>query len=262
VERAEQLLVVEDSGGIRRITLNRPASLNAINYDVLEELEQVAHESHYSSDVRVVVLRGAGRAFCAGDDLRGMGTSATPLPDDAVKRADLAYPRFILALRRMAKPVIAHVHGFAVGAGCDLALSCDLVFATEDTKFGLVFATRGMLSGTVLLPGLVGYQKACELLFSGKTFSAQEALRLGLVNQVGPADEIQAVVDEWAEHLAAAPTAAIGMMKRAINQGTGLSLEHAVDIQRYTLALSYHTHDYYEGQRAFVEKRKPNFDGT
>jgi 2-(1,2-epoxy-1,2-dihydrophenyl)acetyl-CoA isomerase len=262
VQIEQQTLLVEDRNGIRTVTLNRPESLNAINYDILDELEQVSRDSHYNGDVRVLVLKGAGRAFCAGDDLKGMGTSRTPLPEDAMKRADLGYPRFILALRRMAKPVIAHVHGFALGAGCDLALSCDLVFAAEDTQFGLVFAKRGMLSGTVLLPSLVGYQRACEILFSGETFSAQEALRLGLVNKVGPADGIRRTVDEWAERLAASPTAAIGMMKKAINQSIGLSLETAVDIQRYTVALSYHTHDYDEGKQAFVEKRAPKFTGT
>lgn len=258
----QQTLLVEDRDGIRTVILNRPESLNAINYDVLDDLEQVARDSHYNGDVRVLVLKGAGRAFCAGDDLKGMGTSMTPLPEDAAKRADLGYPRFILALRRLAKPVIAHVHGFALGAGCDLALSCDLVFATEGTKFGLVFAKRGMLSGTALLPTLVGYQRACEILFSGETFSAEEALELGLVNKVGSADEIHQLVDEWAGCLAASPTAAIGMMKRAINQSIGLSLEGAVDIQRYTVALSYHTHDYHEGKQAFVEKRAPKFTGT
>lgn len=257
-----QTLLVEDSGGIRTVTLNRPDSLNAINYDVLDELERVAKQSHFDDSVRVLILKGAGRAFCAGDDLKGMETAETPLPNDALKRAERGYPRFILALRYMAKPVIAHVHGFALGAGCDLALACDLVFATEDTRFGLVFAKRGMLSGTALLPSLVGYQKACELLFTGETFTASAALDMGLVNRVGSEEEIQQAVDSWAGDLAKAPTAAIGMMKGAINQSIGVPVERAVDIQRYTLALSYHTYDYAEGKQAFVEKRGPEYKGA
>ena len=226
-------LVVEDVSGVRTITLNRPASLNSINYDVLDELELVVRDSYLDDEVRVVVLKGSGRAFCAGDDLKGMGTAKNPLPEhNSLKRAALGYTRFILGLRGLAKPVIAQVHGYALGAGCDLALACDLIFATEDTKFGLVFAKRGLLGGTVLLPTLVGYHKACELLFSGEMFTARQAKEWGLVNFVGTPEEVEAEVKHWAERLARGPTAAIGMMKKVINESIGASLERAVDLQR------------------------------
>lgn len=255
-------LIVDDHESVRTIILNRPSALNAITYDLLEELEQVVLESDFDDAVRVLVLKGAGRAFCAGDDLRTMGTARTPLPEhDAVKRAALGYPRFILALRRSRKPVLAQVHGYAMGAGCDLALACDMVFATRGSRFGLVFARRGMLGGTVLLVRLVGYQKACELLFGGEDFSAEEAKHLGMVNFVGEESDVAEQVHNWAGRLASGPTTAITLMKKALNQGIGQSLEQAVDTQRHAIALMYHTQDYEEGKRAFVEKRPPRYSG-
>lgn len=254
-------LLVDDEAGVRTVVLNRPDSLNAINYDVLDELEHVALDSHHDPQVRVVVLKGSGRAFCAGDDLKGMGTERTPLPEDANRRAELGYPRFILALRHMAKPAIAQVHGPAMGAGCDLALSCDLVIAADDARFALPFTLRGMHGGTTLLPRLIGYQRACDLLFSGRTFDAAEAHQLGLVNTVVPADRLDEEVGARARALAEGPTAALGLAKRAMNQSLGLPLESAVEIQRHALAALYHTSDYYEGRQAFVEKRSPRYEG-
>jgi enoyl-CoA hydratase/carnithine racemase len=255
-------LLVQDRNAVRTITLNRPDSLNSITYDVLEELESAVAQSDFDDGVRALVLKGAGRAFCAGDDLHTMGTNRTPLPEhDAVKRAALGYPRFILALRRSRKPVIAQVHGYAMGAGCDLALACDIVFATHDARFGFVFARRGMLGGTALLVRLVGYQKACELLFGGEDFSAAEAQRLGLVNFVGTAEEVDKRVEIWSEKLATGPTTAITLMKKALNQSMGQSLEQAVDTHQHLIALMYHTDDYAEGKRAFAEKRTPRYRG-
>lgn len=256
------LLQIHDHEGVRTVVLNRPRSLNAINYDLLDELEWVARDSHSDSAVRAVVLKGSGRAFCAGDDLKGMGTERTPLPEhDPNLRSDLGYPRFILALRHLAKPVIAQVHGHALGAGCDLALSCDLVYAASDATFGLVFSQRGMVAGTTLLPRLIGYQRACELLFSGRTFDAGEAHRLGLVNRVAPPDRLEEEVLARARKLAAGPTAALGLMKRAINQSLGVPLETAVELQRHAVAASYRTFDYEEGKRAFLEHRPPDYRG-
>ncbi|MQA88563.1 MAG: hypothetical protein GEV03_29120 [Streptosporangiales bacterium] len=254
---------VHDDDGVRTVVLNRPESLNAINYDLLDDLERVARQSHNDPSVRAVVIRGSGRAFCAGDDLKGMGTERIPLPeDDPNLRAELGYPRFILALRHLAKPVVAQVHGYALGAGCDLALSCDLVYAASDATFGLVFAQRGMVSGTCLLPRLVGYQKACELLFSGRTFDAEEARRLGLVNRVVPAERLDEEVTAEVRRLAEGPTTALGLMKRAINQGLGVPLETAVDLQRHVVAASFRTFDYAEGKRAFQERRPANYRGN
>lgn len=254
-------LLVEDRDGVRTVTLNRPGCLNALNYDVLEELEHVAQASHTDPAVRAVVVKGAGSAFCAGDDLAGMGTERTPLPHSTNVRAELGYPRVILALRRLAKPVLAQVHGYAMGAGCDLALSCDIVIAATGTRFGLSFARRGMAAGTTLLPRLVGYHRACELLFSGRTFDVDEAVRLGVVTAATSPERLDEEVRSRAAELAQGPTAALGLMKRAINQGMGMPLETAVDQQRHVVAAMYHTDDHDEGKAAFHDRREPTFRG-
>ncbi|MEH7235887.1 enoyl-CoA hydratase/isomerase family protein [Bacillus sp. JJ1562] len=258
-----ETILVENHDGIRTITLNRPTKLNSINYDVISELEHAVNSSQYNDEVRVVVLKGSGRAFCAGDDLKGMGTEKNPSPDDhIVNRVDIGYPRLIKSLRELRKPVIGFIHGYALGAGCDLALSCDMIFATEETKFGLVFAQRGLVGGTILLPTLIGYQKACELLFSGNMFTAQEAKNMGIVNYVAPTyEEIESMVNEWATRFSKSPTTALGLMKQSINQGIGASLERSIDIQKHMTVGVYHTKDSSEGKQAFVEKREANFIG-
>ena len=255
-------LLVNDQEGIRTITLNRPNALNAINYDVLDEFEMVISDSKNNDNVRVIVINGNGKAFCAGDDLKGMGTIRTPLPEDSpLKRSELGYTRIILELRNINKPVIAQVHGFALGAGCDLALSCDMIIAAKDTKFGLVFAKRGLLGGTALLPQMVGYQKACEILFTGDMFSAEEAHKMGIVNYVTNIEDLDKAVRDWAVRFSKAATGQLGMMKKAINQSIGSSLERSIDYQRYITAIMYNTFDHDEGKKAFIEKREPSFIG-
>lgn len=254
-------LQIEDDQGVRNVILNRPQSLNSLNYDVIKELEEVISTSRYDDDVRVVVLKGAGKAFCAGDDLKGMATEDQPLPDHAIRRAELGYGRLILAMRKLDKPVISQVHGYALGAGCDLALASDLVFAADNTKFGLVFAKRGLVSGTVLLPKLISYQKACQYLFTGDYFTTEEALQMGIVNEMHKEEELAAAVDAFAKKLAVAPTAAIGLIKRAINDSIGVTMEQSVAIQNQVVAASYATHDYDEGKNAFMEKREPQYLG-
>lgn len=254
-------ILVEDLEGIRKIILNRPDALNSLNYDVIKELETVFFESRYNDDIRVVILKGSGRAFCAGDDLKGMGTENQPVPEHDIRRAELGYGRLIIGLRKLDKPVIAEVHGYALGAGCDLALASDIVFAAEGTKFGLVFSQRGLVAGTVLLPKLTTYQKACEYLFTGNMFSTEEAEKLGFVNKVISPEKLSEEVEKFAKKLAVAPTAAIGLMKRAINESIGSSLDEAVALQNYVIAASYNTHDYHEGKKAFVEKREPQYLG-
>lgn len=254
-------ILIEDKEGIRKIILNRSSSLNALNYDVIADLEKVIEESKLDDTVRVIILKGEGKAFCAGDDLKGMGTEKYPTPNHHIRRAELGYGRLILALRNLDKPIIAEVHGYALGAGFDLALACDLIITAEDTKFGLVFAKRGLVAGTVLLPKLLGYQKACEYLFTGEYITASEALNLGIANKVHPKENLSSEVDKLANKFVKAPTAAIGLIKRALNNSIGLTLEQQVDLQNQVIAASYSTRDYNEGKRAFQEKREPNYLG-
>lgn len=257
-----QNILVEDKKGIRVISLNRANSLNALNYDVINELLDILDKTKLDSQIRVVIFKGEGKAFCAGDDLKGMSTDNQPAPVHALRRAELGYSRVILALRNLDKPVIAQIHGYALGAGCDLALACDLVYAEVNTKFGFVFAKRGLVAGTILFPKSVGYQKACEYLFSGNTFSASEAKDLGIVNGIyDDIDELSSRVEAKAIEFSNAPTAAIGLIKRAINDGIGTSLYESANIQDNVIAHSYGTHDYEEGKNAFKEKREPKYIG-
>src|SRR5699024_9220780 len=214
---------VNDSNNIRTIILDRPSKLNAINYDVIAELSDIIDASQLNDEVRVIVLKGSGKHFCAGDDLKGMGTNDNPSPDHhIINRVNMGYPNLIYKIRNLRKPVLVAVHGVALGAGCDLAFACDMIFATDESKFGLVFSKRGLVGGTALLPKLVGYQKACEILFSGEMFSAKQAKDMQIVNYLSSSfEELQLLVEKWAKDFSAYPTTAIGLMKQAINQSVG-----------------------------------------
>ncbi|WP_408011253.1 enoyl-CoA hydratase/isomerase family protein [Pseudalkalibacillus sp. A8] len=253
-------LFVTDEKSIRTISLNRSSSLNSINYHVLDELEKVIEDSRINRDVNVIILKGEGRAFCAGDDINGMGNDQLPVPTHTLRRADFGYPRFIERLRGLEKPVIAQVHGYALGAGCDLALSCDLIYAEKSAKFGLVFSKRGMVAGTAILPQLVGYHKACEILFTGNMYTAEQWKQLGIINDVWDRKELEEKVFEVAENLAENSIGAIGYMKRGLNQSIGSSMHSSVEMQKHLMAISYNTHDFNEGKTAFVEKRQPIFN--
>lgn len=252
---------VDDTNNIRTIRLSRENKMNALNFDFINELEKIFYESKYDDDVRVIILKGDGKTFCAGDDLKGMATEKRPLPDSHIKRAELGYARLIRELRNLDKPIIAQVHGYALGAGFDLVLACDLIYAEENTVFGLPFAKRGLVSGSTLLPDLIGYHKACNILFFGENISVNEAYELGLVNEVKSINELDSFTEKKANALANAPTAAIGLIKRAINDGIGNTLDEKINQHFKSVASSYSTHDYEEGKLAFKEKREPRYLG-
>ena len=258
---AFQTVLLERNEGIQTITLNRPEVLNALNYQVISEMESVLEECSRDAEVRVVVLAGAGRAFCAGDDLKGMSTPDFPAPEDPLVSYRESYPRLIKAMRRLNKPVIAKVHGFALGAGCDLVLACDLAIAAEDARLGLVFAQRAIASGTALAPKQLSYHKACEMLFLGDEISASEAEKLGIVNRVVPASDLDDAVGNLASRLAQGPTLTIGFLKEGINQGLAVDLDKAFEFQIMATLQSSMTEDDAEGRKAFVEKRQPIYRG-
>ena len=247
--------------GILTITLNRPEVLNAINFQVISEMESALEDCARDPEVQVVVLAGAGRAFCAGDDLKGMGTTEFPGPEDQLESLREGYPRLMKAVRRLNKPVIARVHGFALGAGCDLILACDLAVAAEDARLGLVFAQRAITSGTALAPKHLSYHKACEMLFLGDMISASEAEHLGIVNRVVAPDDLDDAVQELASRLAQGPTMTIGYMKEAINLGLGVDIDQAFEYQIQATLLGSMTEDEAEGRQAFLEKRQPTYQG-
>jgi 2-(1,2-epoxy-1,2-dihydrophenyl)acetyl-CoA isomerase len=251
---------VQRTDGIVTITLNRPEKKNAINGVMWDELLATFREIGASSTDRAVVITGAGGAFCSGADLTARG--------DGPQVHQLAAMRHVadvcLALARLPQPVIAKVRGVAVGAGCNLALGCDLVVASTTARFSEIFAKRGLsvdFGGTWVLPRRVGLHRAKELAFFADIIDAAEAERVGLVNRVVDDAELDAFVDEWARRLAAGPPLAVAMTKRMLNNSMNVTLEEALDDEGAAQTVNFSTQDTVEAIRAFVEKRSPTFEG-
>ncbi|MFQ5934112.1 MAG: enoyl-CoA hydratase/isomerase family protein [Dehalococcoidia bacterium] len=254
-------IIYQKRDGIATITLNRPDKLNAINFQVIDEMLEAISDTAVDDKARVMVIKGAGRAFSAGDDLKGMGESSRKIGKDMVSYQIEGHPRFVKAIRGLMKPVIASVHGYALGAACELVLACDLVIAAEDARLGLPYVQRGIGSGTYTVPLSVGYRKACELLFLGDWISGKEAERIGMINRAVPADQLDAAVKELAGRLAKGATVAIAQMKRAMNQGPLADFEAGMALQTLAQMSILDTEDAREGSQAFIEKREPQFKG-
>ena len=257
-----ETIILQKEEGIATITLNRPDKLNSLTPKMLDELQAVTEELAQDDNVKVVVITGAGRAFCAGADLDHPIFDATNPAD--VKEMMQKFHQIPLNTRNMTKPVIASVNGAAVGAGCNYALACDIIVASEKARFGQVFVGIGLHSdcgGTYFLPRLVGVAKACELLFTGKIIDAKEAERIGLVNQVVAEDQLEAATKELALSLAKGPSLAINMIKTSIYQGLEMDLASALEREAAVQSICILTEDCKEGIRAFKEKRKPMFKG-
>jgi enoyl-CoA hydratase/carnithine racemase len=257
-----QTLILTKENGIATIILNRPEVLNALNAKLSEELELAIEEVRKDNAVRVLVITGAGRGFCAGGDMKGLPIK----PGDVVATTAALEQlhRVLLSVRQLEKPVIASVNGVAVGGGCDLALMCDIRIASEDAKFGEAYVRVGGTAdsgGTYLLPHLIGTAKACELLFTGDMIDAKEAERIGLVNKVVPADKLESTTRELAAKLAKGPSIAIGMMKTAIYRSLTQDIESALRYVVCMTSLCLQTEDAKEGIAAFAEKRPPVFRG-
>jgi 2-(1,2-epoxy-1,2-dihydrophenyl)acetyl-CoA isomerase len=253
-------LLVDRADGVVTLTLNRPEKKNAANERMWDELLAVFSEVANSDADRVLVITGAGDAFCSGADLSAMET---------VTRNGLTRMRHVgavaLALHRIAKPTIAKVNGVAVGAGCNLALGCDLVVASDRARFSEIFARRGLsvdFGGSWLLPRLVGLARAKELAFFAEVLSADEAAAMGLVNRVVPAGELDGFVDEWARRLAAGPPLALSMTKTMLNNSFMASMDQALEDEARSQNVNFGTADFREAITAFLEKRDPKFQGN
>jgi 2-(1,2-epoxy-1,2-dihydrophenyl)acetyl-CoA isomerase len=245
------------------ITLNRPDARNAVNDEMREELLSVLTDARTNPDMRAVVLTATGKGFCTGADLsrRGAGPSG---PGAAREMMRTRSQRLIRALWELEKPVIAAVNGVAAGLGAHLAFACDLIIAASDARFIEVFVRRGLAvdaGGAYLLPRLIGLAKAKELVFFGDDLSAEEALRIGLINKVVPASALQAAAREWAERAANGPTFALGMSKRLLNRSLESDLETALDEEAMVQSLVTQSEDTKEGMLAFAERRQPVFKG-
>jgi len=245
--------------GVGTITLDRPDSLNALNAAMRSELLAAVKAAGRDDAVRCLVITGEGRGFCSGADLRaGAG-------ERQFRRVlTYEYNPLITALRELPKPVVAAVNGVAAGAGVSLALACDLVYASEDARFIQAFVRIGLVPDTGSTRTLVrtlGRHRAAELMFGGEPMSAADAAEAGLVNRVFPATEFADGVREVARRLAAAPTAAIGLAKRSINQAEQADLAASLKLEAELQELAGRTDDHTEGLVAFAEKRDPRFTG-
>jgi 2-(1,2-epoxy-1,2-dihydrophenyl)acetyl-CoA isomerase len=250
---------VEVADGVGTITLNRPDSLNALNASMRGELLAALKAAGRDEAVRTVVITGEGRGFCSGADLRG-GSGER----DFRRVLTDEYNPLITALRELPKPVIAAVNGVAAGAGVSLALACDLVYAADDARFIQAFVRIGLVpdsGSTRTLVRALGRHRAARLIFSGEPLAAAEAHAAGLVNEVVPADQLAATVHAAAAKLAAAPTRAIGLAKRAINHAEDALLPESLAMEAALQELAGRTDDHAEGVAAFGEKREPRFLG-
>jgi enoyl-CoA hydratase/carnithine racemase len=260
----DELLTARD-GGVATITLNRPERMNAITPTMLDALSRALVEADEDRDVRVIVLTGAGRGFCAGLDLKDLmaGKNIGSDPDAMPSRFDLRNAPPIV-LHQIDKPTICALNGGAAGYGLDLALGCDVRIASDAAKLAGGFAKRGVLpesGGTWLLPRLVGWAKACEIAFTGRTYTAQEALALGLVNQVVPHEQFEKEVRAFAEEIAANAPLAVQAIKRMMRLGLEDTFESNVHQVYLQLLPLFRTKDFQEGVKAFLERRPPKFEG-
>lgn len=252
-------LIVERSNGIVTVTMNRPEKKNAANMTMWRELQATFREIADRTDDRVVVLTGAGGAFCSGADLGDPET----LELHHLPRMRLI-DSVVVALHRLPQPTIAKVGGVAAGAGCNMALGCDLIVASEDARFSEIFSQRGLsvdFGGSWVLPRLIGLHRAKELVFFADILSAADAAGFGLVNRVVPADELDGFVQGWATRLAAGPPLALSMSKAMLNNSIAPSIEHAVETEGYAQSVNFGTQDAGEAFAAFIEKRPPTFTG-
>lgn len=256
---------LESADGITTVTLNRPEQLNALNVRLGVELLDAVRARGADPSVRCVVLTGAGRAFCAGDDLKqGTGFSEQGAGQDVAGRyvhGEGRWPEIVFALRSLPKPVVAMINGYAFGAGFNLALACDFRIAAASATLATPFVRRGMATGTNLLQQYVGIGVAARMVLTGEPITAGEAERLGLVTAVVADDELASSTREFAGRLAGSATAALGLTKAALYRGWPEPPERAYELQGYAVYLSGRTEDRAEGQRAFVEKREPRFVG-
>jgi enoyl-CoA hydratase/carnithine racemase len=258
----ETIEVTRADGGIVTVTLNRPDKKNAINGVMWDELLAAFGAIRGNRDDRVVVITGAGGAFCSGADLSGGDASGgEPEPQWYRMRhvGDVA-----LALARLPQPVIAKVGGVAAGAGMNLALGCDLIVCSDDARFSEIFARRGLsidFGGSWLLPRLVGMHRAKELALFADIISAKEAESFGLVNRVVPAANLDAFVDDWARRLAAGPPIALAQTKRLLTNAFEVTLEQALEDEGWAQSVNFGTGDTAEAMKAFLEKREPQFRG-
>jgi 2-(1,2-epoxy-1,2-dihydrophenyl)acetyl-CoA isomerase len=261
---AYQTVLFEHTDGVARLTLNRPDRLNSFNVQMHEEVRDAIQRTRDAAECRVLVLTGAGRGFCAGQDLGDRAVAPGGSAVDLGESIELRYKPLVLALRSLPMPVIAAVNGVAAGAGANIALACDLVIATRSASFIQSFSKLGLVpdsGGTWTLPRLIGTARAMGLALLGDKLSAEQAAQWGLIWRCADDATFATEVDQLAKQLAAAPTRGLARTKQAI-YGSGLrTLEQQLDVERDLQRELGYSADYAEGVAAFTEKRTPRFTG-
>jgi len=258
----ETLIVTVDEG-VQIVTLNRPEAMNTINADMTRELLATLEMAARNTEVRSVILRATGRAFCAGFELAAMESEGTEAVFQAKSRlADIN--RIALAILALEKPVVTAVNGVAVGGGFSLVLCSDLAIASKTARFSVIYARRGLMSDLAInymLPRYVGLRKAKELIFTADMIDATEAERLGLINRAVSPDTLDDEAFGLAKRMARGPTKALGLSKMAIHRSLDTDLATSLDLETWGQALCIQTQDVMEGFTAFLEKREPHFRG-
>jgi enoyl-CoA hydratase/carnithine racemase len=255
-----EFIIYEKADRVAWITLNRPEAMNAQSDGLRMEMVDALENASMDEEVFVVVITGSGeKAFSAGADV---AQYVTRVPSYVVSQKYITRPFELI--RNMTKPVVAMVNGLALGAGCELMISCDIIIAAEDVKLGQTEVRVGLIpggGGTQVLPRLVGEKKAKELIFTGAMISATEAMQLGIVNQVVPREELREATQKMVDSLLRNSPAIIGLAKIAINRSLETPLQAGMSYERDLFALAFSYEDQKEGAKAFLEKRKPNYSG-
>lgn len=256
-----QTLLYINANGVLTITMNRPESYNAFNEQMKKDLNDAFKEAEKDSAVRCIVLRGAGeKAFCSGQDLKEHHSSTRSLKESLEK----SYNPLIRKIRTIEKPVIAMINGVAAGAGCSVALACDMRVMSSEAYMMQAFVNIGLVPDNGahwFLPRLAGMARAFEYAATGRKIPADECLGAGLVNKVVKPADLETVTMELANSFATAPTKAIGMMKRIFNKALTSDLDSLLEYEAYMQQSASETEDHKEGIKAFIEKRKPEFKG-
>jgi 2-(1,2-epoxy-1,2-dihydrophenyl)acetyl-CoA isomerase len=257
-------ILYNKESGKATVTLNRPRAFNALNREIIDELLHALGEAAQDREVKVLILTGAGRAFCFGADISEFNRQREAGTSDSALLLLEKIQEIIRLLTGMPKPVIAGINGFATGLGLDLAMACDLRIAAERAKLAEAYISIGLVpdgGGTFLLPRLVGLARAAEMIFTGDPLGAAEAERLGLVNRVVPADELPKEIEFLADRLARSPSLALGLAKQALWKNLQGTLESSLQVEAQSQKACLASEDHREAVRAFLEKRAPIFHG-